>query len=110
MSKPPSSAARSARTVSAALTVIALGLSGCASTGNDGSWGSASRSNAEQAEVYEQRARDMQKVGAGQQTTELRRLADQHRLDAKTRQADDLTVGVIELLIKGWMGSYSKGK
>ncbi|MBT9492607.1 MAG: hypothetical protein IV107_09715 [Paucibacter sp.] len=110
MSKPPSSAARSAKTASAALTAIALGLGGCASSGKVGSWGSSSHSNAEQAEIYEQRARDMQMAGAGQQTTELRRLADQHRLDAKNKQADDLAVGLIELLIKGWRGSSSKGK
>ncbi len=117
MSKPLSPAPRSAQTASATLitliALIALSLSGCASTGQmgaQGSWGASSLSSAEQAEIYEQRARDMQKVGAGQQTTELRRLADQHRLDAKINQADDLAVGVIELLIKGWRGSSSKGK
>jgi hypothetical protein len=110
MSKPSTSVARSAATVWSALTIA---LSGCASADHI-VIKSSSQSSIEQAEVYEQRARDMQKVGAGPQTTELRRLADKQRLDAKNSEAKGFTEGAFDLLFnslfESWLASPPKGK
>jgi hypothetical protein len=105
----PTGAIRTAIT----LSLLGLALSGCASRDHI-VIKSSSQSSTEQAEVYEQRARDMQKVGAGQQASELRRLSDKQRLDAKTSEPKGFVEGAFDLLFnslfESWLASPPRGK
>jgi hypothetical protein len=91
---------------------FALSLSGCASRGPV-VIESSSQSMSEQADRYDQRARELQQVGAGRQGAELRRLADKQRLDAKSSEPKDFVGGAFDLvlnsLFQSWLASSPKG-
>ncbi|MDC8771801.1 hypothetical protein [Roseateles albus] len=95
-----------------AACLLALNLSACASRGPI-VIESASDSMKEQADRYDQRARELQQVGAGRQSAELRRLADKQRLDAKNSESKDFVGGAFDLvlnsLFQSWLASSPKG-
>lgn len=84
--------------------LLALVLSACASVGNIES---TSQTMNKQAEVYENRARDLQKVGAGQAGVELRRLGDEQRQGAKRMETSGFVEGAVDMLLNSLLQSSS---
>ncbi|MCV2360518.1 hypothetical protein LNV08_16200 [Paucibacter sp. TC2R-5] len=125
MSKPIPSAAQSAKQTATESTsastpaiwllgmAFALTLSGCASSRGPVVIESSSGSMNEQADRYEQRARELQQAGSGRQGAELRRLADKQRLDAKSSEPKGFVDGALDLvlnsLFQSWLASSPKG-
>ncbi|MDC8772349.1 hypothetical protein [Roseateles albus] len=92
------------------LAMLALGA--CSTTGPT-VIESSSTTMSRQADLYDSQAGDLQRSGAGRAGSELRRLADKQRLDAKNSEPKGFTEGAVDLLInslfQSWLASSPKG-